>query len=44
MSTDDQLDDQLRRMAERSMKRRAAAVDTGAALSDHQSRLDHPIA
>lgn len=42
MSNDDQLDDQLRRMAERSMQRRAAAVDTDAALNDHRARLDRP--
>jgi len=42
MSNDDQLDEQLRRMAERSMERRAAVVDTDAALSDHQARLDRP--
>ena len=40
MSNDDQLAEQLRRMATRSMERRAAAVDTDAALNDHRVRLD----
>lgn len=40
MSNDDQLAEQLRRMATRSMERRAAAVDTDAGLNDHRVRLD----
>jgi hypothetical protein len=40
MSNDDQLDEQLRRLARRSIERRASAVDTDAAFSDHPGQLN----
>ena len=40
MSNDDQLDEQLRRLARRSIERRASAVDTDAAFVDHLGHLD----
>jgi hypothetical protein len=43
MSNDDQLDEQLRRLARRSIEHRASAVDTDAALSDHHGRLDSSL-
>lgn len=42
MSNDDPLDQQLRRIAETSMERRAEAVDTDLALGDHRARLQDP--
>ena len=42
MSNDDPLDQQLRRIAETSMERRAEAVDTDVALGDHRVRLQDP--
>ncbi len=44
MSNDDQLDDQLRRMANRSQQARASAVDVNTAHDEHRSRLTDPNA
>ncbi len=42
MSNDDRFDEELRRMATRSLERRASAVDTDTALNEHRSRLKSP--